>query len=105
MSRMLFTLYRPASAGDGSLRRHIAELPEGSRAVQSQEVRRGNDPKAETFAPQLAEVFFCPTQVSEAQIEASLARSPGSQLSLKVEGIKSSYDSGAVSLALSDQPV
>ncbi|TNM99250.1 hypothetical protein fugu_013814 [Takifugu bimaculatus] len=43
-------------------------------------------------------------EVSEAQIEASLARSPGSQLSLK-QGIKSSYDSGAVSLALSDQPV
>lgn len=37
-------------------------------------------------------------QVSEDQIEASLAQSPGSQLSLK-PGIKSSYDSGAISLA------
>ncbi|CAG04783.1 unnamed protein product [Tetraodon nigroviridis] len=43
-------------------------------------------------------------EVSEAQIEASLARSPGSQLSLK-QGMQSSYDSGAISLALSDQPV
>lgn len=42
-------------------------------------------------------------QVSEAQIEASLAQSPGSQLSLK-PGIKSSYDSGAISLATSEQP-
>ncbi|KAE8285895.1 P2X purinoceptor 3 [Larimichthys crocea] len=41
-------------------------------------------------------------EVSEAQIEASLAQSPGSQLSLK-PGIKSSYDSGAISLATSDQ--
>uniref|UniRef100_H3D6H5 P2X purinoceptor n=1 Tax=Tetraodon nigroviridis TaxID=99883 RepID=H3D6H5_TETNG len=40
-------------------------------------------------------------EVSEAQIEASLARSPGSQLSLK-QGMQSSYDSGAISLALSD---
>ncbi|XP_035017384.2 P2X purinoceptor 3a [Hippoglossus stenolepis] len=43
-------------------------------------------------------------EVSEAQIEASLAQSPGSQLSLK-PGIKSSYDSGAVSLAASDTPM
>ncbi|XP_044061231.1 P2X purinoceptor 3a [Siniperca chuatsi] len=43
-------------------------------------------------------------EVSEAQIEASLAPSPGSQLSLK-PGIKSSYDSGALSLATSDQPI
>ncbi|XP_035525212.1 P2X purinoceptor 3a [Morone saxatilis] len=43
-------------------------------------------------------------EVSEAQIEASLAQSPGSQLSLKA-GIKSSYDSGAISLAASDQPI
>ncbi|KAM9849694.1 P2X purinoceptor 3a [Aulostomus maculatus] len=41
-------------------------------------------------------------EVSEAQIEAYLARSPESQLSLK-QGIKSSCDSGAVSLAASDQ--
>ncbi|XP_031158961.1 P2X purinoceptor 3a isoform X2 [Sander lucioperca] len=40
-------------------------------------------------------------EVSEAQIEASLAQSPGSQLSLK-PCIKSSYDSGAISLATSD---
>ncbi|KAF1384779.1 hypothetical protein PFLUV_G00123700 [Perca fluviatilis] len=39
-------------------------------------------------------------EVSEAQIEASLAQSPGSQLSLK-PCIKSSYDSGAISLATS----
>ncbi|XP_070769522.1 P2X purinoceptor 3a [Enoplosus armatus] len=43
-------------------------------------------------------------EVSDAQIEASLAQSPGSQLSLK-PGIKSSYDSGAISLATSDQPM
>ncbi|KAG7230366.1 hypothetical protein INR49_024471 [Caranx melampygus] len=43
-------------------------------------------------------------EVSEAQIEASLAQSPGSQLSLR-PGIKSSYDSGAISLTTSDQPV
>ncbi|XP_042349703.1 P2X purinoceptor 3a [Plectropomus leopardus] len=42
-------------------------------------------------------------EVSEAQIEAYLAQSPGSQLSLK-PGIKSSYDSGAVSLDMTDQP-
>ncbi|XP_029297566.1 P2X purinoceptor 3a [Cottoperca gobio] len=42
-------------------------------------------------------------EVSDAQIEASLAQSPGSQMSLK--GIKSSYDSGAISLATSDQPI
>ncbi|KAM7000618.1 P2X purinoceptor 3a [Tautogolabrus adspersus] len=41
-------------------------------------------------------------EVSDAQIEASLAQSPGSPLSLK-GGIKSSYDSGAISLAASDQ--
>ncbi|KAL3044806.1 hypothetical protein OYC64_013141 [Pagothenia borchgrevinki] len=41
-------------------------------------------------------------EVSDAQIEASLAQSPVSQLSLK-GGIKSSYDSGAISLATSDQ--
>ncbi|XP_075902819.1 P2X purinoceptor 3a [Nelusetta ayraudi] len=40
-------------------------------------------------------------EVSEAQIEASIAQSPASQLSL-TPGIKSSYDSGAVSLAASD---
>lgn len=40
-------------------------------------------------------------QVSEDQIEASLAQSPGSQFSLK-PGIKSSYDSGAISLAATD---
>ncbi|XP_071362847.1 P2X purinoceptor 3a [Trachinotus anak] len=43
-------------------------------------------------------------EVSEAQIEASLAQSPGSQLSLR-PGIKSSYDSGAISLATTDQPI
>ncbi|KAK5864767.1 hypothetical protein PBY51_015980 [Eleginops maclovinus] len=43
-------------------------------------------------------------EVSDAQIEASLAHSPVSQLSLK-GGIKSSYDSGAISLATSDQPM
>uniref|UniRef100_A0A672ITC8 P2X purinoceptor n=1 Tax=Salarias fasciatus TaxID=181472 RepID=A0A672ITC8_SALFA len=43
-------------------------------------------------------------EVSDAQITASAAQSPGSQLSLK-EGIKSSYDSGALSLANSDQPL
>eukprot|EP00064_Thunnus_orientalis_P019678 superscaffoldBa00005029_g19804 len=43
-------------------------------------------------------------EVSDAQIEASLAQSPGSSLSLK-PGIKSSYDSGAISLTTSDQPV
>ncbi|XP_060903997.1 P2X purinoceptor 3a [Labrus mixtus] len=41
-------------------------------------------------------------EVSDAQIEASLAQSPGSPLSLK-GGIKSSCDSGAISLAASDQ--
>ncbi|XP_074530437.1 P2X purinoceptor 3a [Halichoeres trimaculatus] len=41
-------------------------------------------------------------EVSEAQIEASIAPSPGSPLSLK-GGIKSSYDSGAMSLTTSDQ--
>uniref|UniRef100_A0A3Q3EYF5 P2X purinoceptor n=1 Tax=Labrus bergylta TaxID=56723 RepID=A0A3Q3EYF5_9LABR len=41
-------------------------------------------------------------EVSDAQIEAELAQSPGSPLSLK-GGIKSSYDSGAISLAASDQ--
>uniref|UniRef100_A0A8C9WWH2 P2X purinoceptor n=1 Tax=Sander lucioperca TaxID=283035 RepID=A0A8C9WWH2_SANLU len=40
-------------------------------------------------------------EVMHAQIEASLAQSPGSQLSLK-PCIKSSYDSGAISLATSD---
>ncbi|XP_061542505.1 P2X purinoceptor 3a [Phycodurus eques] len=43
-------------------------------------------------------------EVSEAQIEASLAPSPSSQISIK-EGMKSSYDSGAHSLATADQPV
>ncbi|XP_068596530.1 P2X purinoceptor 3a [Brachionichthys hirsutus] len=43
-------------------------------------------------------------EVSEAQIEASLAQSPGSQLSLK-PGMKNSYDSGAISLATPDQPL
>ncbi|KAM6952963.1 P2X purinoceptor 3a [Lycodopsis pacificus] len=43
-------------------------------------------------------------EVSDAQIEASLAQSPGSQLSLR-PGIKSSYDSGAISLATSEQPI
>uniref|UniRef100_A0A8C2XTL0 P2X purinoceptor n=1 Tax=Cyclopterus lumpus TaxID=8103 RepID=A0A8C2XTL0_CYCLU len=43
-------------------------------------------------------------EVSMAQIEASLSQSPDSQLSLK-QGIKSSYDSGAISLANSDQPI
>ncbi|XP_054648208.1 P2X purinoceptor 3a isoform X1 [Dunckerocampus dactyliophorus] len=43
-------------------------------------------------------------EVSEAQIEASLARSPSSQLSIK-DGMKSSGDSGAISLATADQPV
>ncbi|XP_054453089.1 P2X purinoceptor 3a [Anoplopoma fimbria] len=42
-------------------------------------------------------------EVSEAQIEAYLARSPGSQLSLR-PGLKSSYDSGAISFTTSDQP-
>uniref|UniRef100_UPI0037E95282 P2X purinoceptor 3a isoform X2 n=1 Tax=Semicossyphus pulcher TaxID=241346 RepID=UPI0037E95282 len=41
-------------------------------------------------------------EVSDAQIEASLAQSPGSLVSLK-GGIKSSCDSGAMSLAASDQ--
>lgn len=47
-----------------------------------------------------SQIFFnvLSSQVSEDQIEASLAQSPGSQLSLK-PGIKSSYDSGAISLA------
>ncbi|KAK2849079.1 hypothetical protein Q5P01_008913 [Channa striata] len=40
-------------------------------------------------------------EVSEAQIEASLTQSPGSQLSLKND-MKSSYDSGAISLTASD---
>ncbi|TNN29653.1 P2X purinoceptor 3 [Liparis tanakae] len=43
-------------------------------------------------------------EVSMAQIEASLGQSPDSQLSLK-QGIKSSCDSGAISLANSDQPI
>lgn len=43
-------------------------------------------------------------EVSDAQIAASLAPSPESQLSLKRE-IKSSYDSGALSLAASDHPL
>ncbi|KAM9795100.1 P2X purinoceptor 3a [Neosynchiropus ocellatus] len=43
-------------------------------------------------------------EVSDAQIAASLAPSPESQLSLKRD-IKSSYDSGALSLAASDQAV
>ncbi|XP_008325262.1 P2X purinoceptor 3a [Cynoglossus semilaevis] len=43
-------------------------------------------------------------EVSEAQIEASLAQSPASQLSLK-PGIKSPYDSGAISLSTSDLPL
>ncbi|XP_047440942.1 P2X purinoceptor 3a [Mugil cephalus] len=43
-------------------------------------------------------------EVSDAQIEASLAPSPGSQLSLK-PGLKSSYDSGAISLSTADLPV
>lgn len=45
--------------------------------------------------------MFLSHQISEAQIEASIAQSPASQLSL-TPGIKSSYDSGAVSLAASD---
>lgn len=43
-------------------------------------------------------------EVSDAQITASAAQSPGSQLSLK-PGIKSSYDSGALSLANDEQPL
>ncbi|CAN9515015.1 unnamed protein product [Ophioblennius macclurei] len=43
-------------------------------------------------------------EVSDAQITASAAQSPGSQLSLKT-GMKSSYDSGALSLDASDQPL
>ncbi|XP_057705366.1 P2X purinoceptor 3a [Corythoichthys intestinalis] len=43
-------------------------------------------------------------EVSEAQIEASLIPSPSSQMSIK-EGMKSSCDSGALSLATADQPV
>ncbi|XP_038554899.1 P2X purinoceptor 3a [Micropterus salmoides] len=43
-------------------------------------------------------------EVSEAQIEASVAQSPGSQLSLK-PGIKSSCDSGALSLGTADQVI
>ncbi|XP_068444552.1 P2X purinoceptor 3a [Clinocottus analis] len=44
-------------------------------------------------------------EVSMAQIEASLSQSPDSQLSLK-PGIKSAYDSGAISLATTcDQPI
>ncbi|XP_036932550.1 P2X purinoceptor 3a [Acanthopagrus latus] len=43
-------------------------------------------------------------EVSEAQIEATMAQSPGSQLSLK-RGMKSSYDSGALSLDTTDQTV
>uniref|UniRef100_A0A665TMT8 P2X purinoceptor n=1 Tax=Echeneis naucrates TaxID=173247 RepID=A0A665TMT8_ECHNA len=43
-------------------------------------------------------------QVSDAQIEACLTQSPGSELSFRA-GIKRSYDSGAVSLAASDQRI
>ncbi|XP_037317723.2 P2X purinoceptor 3a [Pungitius pungitius] len=43
-------------------------------------------------------------EVSAAQVDASFGRSPDSQLSLK-PGIKSSYDSGAIFLDASDQPV
>ncbi|XP_077588598.1 P2X purinoceptor 3a [Stigmatopora nigra] len=43
-------------------------------------------------------------EVSEAQIEASLIPSPSSQMSIK-EGMKSSCDSGALSLATADQPL
>ncbi|KAM7389799.1 hypothetical protein PAMP_023755 [Pampus punctatissimus] len=43
-------------------------------------------------------------EVSKDEIKASLAQSPCSQLSLK-PGIKSSYDSGALSLANSDQAI
>ncbi|XP_074504848.1 P2X purinoceptor 3a [Sebastes fasciatus] len=43
-------------------------------------------------------------EVTEAQIEESRAQSPGSQLSLK-PGIKSSYDSGAISLSASEQQI
>ncbi|XP_030595688.1 P2X purinoceptor 3a [Archocentrus centrarchus] len=43
-------------------------------------------------------------QVSEVQIETSVTQSLGSQLSLK-PGIKSSYDSGALSLNTYDQPI
>ncbi|XP_062281523.1 P2X purinoceptor 3a [Scomber scombrus] len=43
-------------------------------------------------------------EVSEAQIEASLPQSPETPLSLKT-GIKSSYDSGAISLSTFDQPI
>ncbi|XP_069550271.1 P2X purinoceptor 3a [Brachyistius frenatus] len=43
-------------------------------------------------------------EVSDAQIEACLTQSPGSHLSL-TPGIKSSYDSGAISLATADQSI
>lgn len=43
-------------------------------------------------------------EVSERQIETSLAQSPGSQLSLK-PGITRSSDSGAISLSICDQPM
>ncbi|XP_008281843.1 P2X purinoceptor 3a [Stegastes partitus] len=43
-------------------------------------------------------------EVSERQIEESLAQSPASQLSLK-RAIKSSSDSGAISLSTCDQPI
>uniref|UniRef100_A0A672ITE0 P2X purinoceptor n=1 Tax=Salarias fasciatus TaxID=181472 RepID=A0A672ITE0_SALFA len=56
------------------------------------------------FSTYFMHVFPSSVQVSDAQITASAAQSPGSQLSLK-EGIKSSYDSGALSLANSDQPL
>uniref|UniRef100_A0AAV2MJC9 Uncharacterized protein n=1 Tax=Knipowitschia caucasica TaxID=637954 RepID=A0AAV2MJC9_KNICA len=48
--------------------------------------------------------YVFPQEVTQAQIEASLAQSPGSQLSLK-RGIKSSLDSGMPSLSISDQHV
>ncbi|KAK7922087.1 hypothetical protein WMY93_008989 [Mugilogobius chulae] len=43
-------------------------------------------------------------EVTQAQVEASMAQSPGSQLSLKT-GMKSSLDSGVPSLSISDQPM
>lgn len=53
----------------------------------------------------LSQIFLLAlsVQVSEAQIEASIAQSPGSQLSLKC--MKSSCDSGALSLNTYDQPL
>lgn len=107
------------SSGDSPLWHHPAELPEGRGAVQSQEIWRGKM-VSNTATPVVSfsaggqdnsstrvsfPVFFSLSfQVSEAQIEASLAQSPASQLSLK-PGIKSPYDSGAISLSTSDLPL